>query len=648
MSYSVTKVLLVSGLLSCALGACQSDADTRVALAGLSSSCRINSDCSELLVCVFESCHQACITSRDCEAGQRCVETAQKRNVCQLPEERDCSSSGTCKGTQVCGPDAQCRDACASSDDCIAGQLCSSGTCAEQAEVDEDGRLPAAPERAPLPAPCAYDSDCPGSSVCVAGACRSECTGDADCEAGQACHEGSCINPPTAPVACLRSSDCKADERCDGGVCEKLGPAQTPQCRYDSECNTPGQRCAAGRCTCACAETSDCPHGRTCDGCACVPARVVQGNLIVSNETELRTLDDVTEITGMLIFDIRNVGDYHFPALRRVGSIAANFDQATIHFDALEEASGNINCYQDCRLPKLKVANGDILFNTQSVRQISLPALETARDFTVWQSDNVTRISLPKLRTARGLSLQRSGKLTQLETPLLAALETLSVDDVDSLRVLELPLAAPTYSVSIIRNQLLTTVSLPSVKTVGFELSLLWNPSLSSVDLSGLERAENLEFQDLPKLTNLQLSSLQKAPSRFRFESVGGPSQLSLPALTEAGVTSISAGGISKFSAPNLSTLTELAFNQAPALTSFDLSSLRSVGAVLINQTGLTSFATLDKLTVAEDLQITDNWQLPVCSILKLKQYLQDAGFTGDFVYDGYKDCARCVGWVCQ
>lgn len=648
MSHSVTKLLVAGGLLAGALSGCQSNVDTRVALAGLSSSCRINSDCSDLLVCVFESCHQACITSRDCKAGQRCVETEQKRNVCQLPEERDCSSGGACKGTQVCGADAQCRDACTSDDECIAGQVCSAGTCAEQSEVDADGRLPTAPQRAPEPQPCGYDSDCPGTLVCVAGACRSECVGDADCSDGQACQDGVCVNPPAPLVGCLRSSECQEDERCNGNVCEKLTSVPAPECRYDSECKTAGQHCAAGSCVCACAEVADCPHGQTCDGCACIPDRVVQGNLIVSNETELRALDDVTEITGRLIFDIRNFGDYHFPALRRVGSVAANFDKATIHFDVLEETTGNIACYQDCRLPKLKVAGGDIIFNTQSTREISLPALETGRDFTLWQSSNVTRVSLPKLRTARGISLQDSGKLAEFEAPLLSTLETLSVDNVDSLRTVELPLAAPTYSVSIMRNQLLNTVSLPSVKTVSFEVAVIWNPSLSVLDLSGLQSAENLELQDLPKLASLQLTSLQKAPSRLLFEAVGGPSELSLPALTEAGVTSISGGGIGRFSAPNVGKLTELTFNQTSALKSFDLSSLHTVGAVLINQTGLTSFTTMDNLTLAEDFQITNNWQLPICSILKLKQYLDNAKLTEDFVYDGYKDCANCVGWVCQ
>ncbi|HWZ91378.1 MAG TPA: hypothetical protein VNW92_21095, partial [Polyangiaceae bacterium] len=195
----VALVALVCGSFGAA--ACQSDVNAKIALARLDTTCRINSDCDTLLVCAFQRCHEACVTSRDCQDGARCVAGDQPKHVCQLPAEQACSAPHACPGTEVCGVDARCRDSCASDRDCLAEQICTGGTCADRSELGDAGAL--APDLdAALPAPCAYNSDCPGQLVCLAGVCRAECQADTDCPTATVCRSSRCVTDTDAMAGC--------------------------------------------------------------------------------------------------------------------------------------------------------------------------------------------------------------------------------------------------------------------------------------------------------------------------------------------------------------------------------------------------------------------------------------------------------------
>src|SRR5688572_7749334 len=182
-----------------ALPGCSSDVDERLLLAGLGNDCRINSDCAEHLACVFQRCHQECVSSRDCDEPARCIKGEHGGNVCQLPDERACVEGSGCPGQQVCGVDTQCRDACSTPRNCVAEQACSAGTCADASEVDDDGQLLQALEP-PALTPCVFDSDCPNQLVCREGACLDECLSASDCGLGQTCREGSCVVPVAPSV----------------------------------------------------------------------------------------------------------------------------------------------------------------------------------------------------------------------------------------------------------------------------------------------------------------------------------------------------------------------------------------------------------------------------------------------------------------
>lgn len=123
--------------------ACGDDPVAQRTPAKLAQGCTLNSECVSPLICAFQRCHTACNETRDCPTGQRCVAGSNGKNVCQLPDERECVTDSGCSGDQVCASDQQCRDACDGDRDCIGTQVCATqGACAEPTEVDASGNLP--------------------------------------------------------------------------------------------------------------------------------------------------------------------------------------------------------------------------------------------------------------------------------------------------------------------------------------------------------------------------------------------------------------------------------------------------------------------------------------------------------------------------
>jgi hypothetical protein len=109
--------------------------------------CTLTSDCNHIapgkgLVCALGYCVSMCNESVDCvPAPQLCVKT-DMGNVCRAPEAKakGCAQNSDCSGfctdptncPIVCGRDLTCRTQCATSVDCLKGQVCTvSGSCAD-------------------------------------------------------------------------------------------------------------------------------------------------------------------------------------------------------------------------------------------------------------------------------------------------------------------------------------------------------------------------------------------------------------------------------------------------------------------------------------------------------------------------------------
>lgn len=692
----IASGLLAASLLAAATG-CQSDVDARLALAGLSSACRINSDCNAELVCVFERCHEQCSSSRDCDRDARCVAGQGKRNVCQLADEATCSALGTCPGAQVCATDAACRDACSSDGECLADQVCSGGTCADSVEVNESGQLtPAVGRPVTAPEPCTFDSDCQGELTCIAGTCAAECQADSDCRAGEACRAGRCRSQESPGAGCVRNSDCDATEWCHAGECQTAPTLPEPECAYDSDCKVAGQHCAAGVCSCECATDADCSTSQLCDGgCQCVASRVLVGNVNVTNARQLRALQDVVEITGELTFNIPGFGEYHLPHLRKAGFIGGFEHKATLVFDALEEVAG-LNCYQDCRTPRLKHV-GSLTINSELVREVVLPALETAGNFNVWYGAQLERVSAPLLKSAEVLRFEGNSRLSQVELPQLGSLDSIIVGMNDRLTKLSLPNAAPRGAISIGTNPGLVSVELPAVTKLSGALNIGGNALLEAIDLSNLQQVADVSFYQNPLLSQLDLTSLSQVTGNVQFSYSAGPSVLSLPALTQVtqltlfyvtGVGAVVAPlltqleQVNAFSSPQLTeialpihTLSTRLYLQdnpklesvsfpnlqqmgilhvagSPELTSLELPALQDANDVFISATGISNLDSLNpalsgSLKTAGDFELTLNPALPVCALNALGAALTVKGWAGTISQSSNLECS-CNGAVCQ
>jgi hypothetical protein len=87
--------------------------------------CSINSDCAGKLICAFGSCHEQCMTSKDCN-GATCLPPS---DVCELPQETRCSGTLPCVTGLTCADDV-CRAPCTpgeangKSGGCLGTQTC--------------------------------------------------------------------------------------------------------------------------------------------------------------------------------------------------------------------------------------------------------------------------------------------------------------------------------------------------------------------------------------------------------------------------------------------------------------------------------------------------------------------------------------------
>jgi hypothetical protein len=259
--HGAALALLAVGML----GACISVENAAKTELAIGKRCTLNSDCTDPNVCVFGRCHAECGTSADCEGGERCVKgELSGTSVCQLAIESSCATTADCPGTQVCAVDGECRDLCKTNSDCLLDQVCTQSTCADEAELGPDGSLPESEDHVGDGQPCQYNSDCPGTLLCINQLCGPECKGDKDCSPGLECVENRCVAPEGPPPECEENDDCPPGELCTAGRC-------APGCVEDPDCPD-GSICEAGSCAPGCNDDGDCVFGDVCDEGSCIAA----------------------------------------------------------------------------------------------------------------------------------------------------------------------------------------------------------------------------------------------------------------------------------------------------------------------------------------------------------------------------------------
>jgi hypothetical protein len=512
--------------LCAALSGCESNVQEKIALAKLAQNCLVNSDCSTPLVCAFEACHAECESSRDCDEGARCVAAARPYKVCQLEEERLCERTSDCAEGLICGVDGECRDHCASDSECVEGQQCVAGTCADNDELDEAGQLTPAPgvTRGSEGSSCVYVSDCSAALLCRNQACLPQCKADKDCPLHEVCADTRCVPDGSLPLACGYTSDCDTErgERCLGGsclcacaedrdcpagqACDGCGCAVDPSapksCVYNSDCEAAGEICKNRACACECQADRDCGEGSKCDGCGCVDFKdpldgIVVGNVYIESTLQLATYQGVTEIHGDLSISGRSIVDLGdtFDDLRRIEGrlmVSDNRPLARLAFPALESVD------------MVSVSAGSAL------ETIEMPALKHGV-FSLGNLSSLKTLSVSGLETG-GFELYDVGGLKQLSLPAVTSLSSLILSNVTGLEKLELPKLTKIVGILRIASSYpgsLSVLSAPKLKILGEAINgsnlLISNTQLSSLDDLGaadwVVNATSLDISQNPLLS---------------------------------------------------------------------------------------------------------------------------------------------------
>jgi len=183
--------------------------------------------CRTGLRCSFGRCRDECETSRDCDAGRRCL-VSSEGNTCSLEAEDTCRSATDCGGDLECAS-GECRTSCEDGMECGTGGTCSSGTCAEPVSMSmPDG------------SPCTSDEGCRGGSLCALDRCRPACS--------EGCDRGTRCLSDMGTLGCSLpdEDDCSGPTDCPDGLVCAGGECRT-ECVMDSDC-APGGRCTMSSC----------------------------------------------------------------------------------------------------------------------------------------------------------------------------------------------------------------------------------------------------------------------------------------------------------------------------------------------------------------------------------------------------------------
>jgi regulator of chromosome condensation (RCC1) repeat-containing protein len=263
----------------------------------LAEPCHANSDCGGSLICALGRCHEVCVNSKDCPAGQRCVKT-EMTTACQLPLESKCTYDTDCIVPLVCGIDRNCRNMCQGDRDCLTGQFCDvSLTCADRTEVPDGSGLP--DNDGPKRPDAGGGSDGAGGMSGAGGAAGAAGMGGAGGQAGMAGAGGSTpdaggdvsvdmsvdtssdraadtssnpdsISPDAGcghvgEACCASGSACVLGATCDtNNMCIACGQRDQACCAGASACLVANLDCVSGTCQCG-AQSQVCCGGTTCN-----------------------------------------------------------------------------------------------------------------------------------------------------------------------------------------------------------------------------------------------------------------------------------------------------------------------------------------------------------------------------------------------
>jgi formylglycine-generating enzyme len=226
--------------------------------------CRLNTNCAQGDVCIFQTCGPPCNGDEDCSRGSRCLKT-DTGTACVSASVATCDAG--CPAGTTCSPtDGVCRNTCGTTE-CLRGQTCTNGLCVgtDKHETGSGGSGGSAGTGGGGPEAGAGGAAEP--DLCVGKVC--DTPPDADCESPTlfktydkmgSCALGQCSYTAHSIACTCQSKACTTDP-CIAVTCASPPDAS---CKDPNTLTTyaPSGTCSAGSCSYA-------PKDKTCDfGCA--------------------------------------------------------------------------------------------------------------------------------------------------------------------------------------------------------------------------------------------------------------------------------------------------------------------------------------------------------------------------------------------
>jgi hypothetical protein len=258
-----------------------------------------------------------------------------------------------------------------------------------------------------------------------------------------------------------------------------------------------------------------------------VPPTDIVGDVVLTNEVEAARYVGSRTISGNLI--IRGTGPIVLPALVSVGGSVRceRLAGGAFELPALEDVGGSVSVMSECPVPGVprvrtiganlsipQVSPAAVAFELTQLRsvhdvtlggftEVRLPALETARQVMI----DATSIELPVLRTATYVRLE--SMVTSFSAPMLTDVETFWATGSASMTSVVLPSLARANNVELDNMAALTSVSMPALTSIMFNLRVASNGVLTSINFPALTSLMFLTVTDNPMLPRCMAQAIE-------------------------------------------------------------------------------------------------------------------------------------------
>ena len=288
------------------------------------------------------------------------------------------------------------------------------------------------------------------------------------------------------------------------------------------------------------------------------------------------------------------------------------------------DPTDNVSNLTEIDFPVLERMTGALsLIDLNNLTTISLPALTTLREFEIVGNDALMHVLLPNLaKTGSGtLKFTISGNkiLTSISMPLLKSIDAdILINHNPSLTTISFPVLLWSYEIRIKDVPGLTEITLPMLKG-SHDIKIEGLENLMAINFPMLERGYDIKIEGVPFLTEINFPMLELIEGYFSLIDNNALTSISMPALSSIGhyFEIYNNDGLTSISMPVLTdVLYNIILDSNDGLTSISFPVLKDVfGRFSLNNNNSLTEIYLPVLESSPDVLITDNLELTSISM---------------------------------